>query len=205
MSKRDFIIPFIGLKIGFHTFEFDIEDSFFEDIEYSIIHHGKVHVKLELEKKETMLIGNFIIEGTVNTSCDRCNDPIDVEIDGEYQLIFKLGGENTNDEVLIVLDQDAYEIDVKMNIYELITISLPIKIVHEAGECNPEMLALLDQYVINANDDDDEYFDDDEDFDDEFEDDDYDDDEEDSDDESGDENDDNDDIDPRWSILKNLN
>ncbi|MBI1837579.1 MAG: DUF177 domain-containing protein [Flavobacteriia bacterium] len=198
MSKHEYIIPFVGLKIGFHVFEFEISDAFFDEIEYSIIHSGNVHVRLELEKKETMLVGHYQIEGLVKTGCDRCNDPIEVEIDGEYQMIYKFGGEATDDETLIVLDFEAYELDVKMNIYELISVSLPVRVVHEAGECNPEMLALLEQYVINVNDEeDDDDFDDDDEFD-------EDDDEEDLEDEDGDGND-NDDIDPRWSILKNLN
>lgn len=201
MSKREYIIPFVGLKIGFHTFEFDISDTFFDEIEYSIIESGKVRVNLELEKKETMLIGVFQIEGLVTTSCDRCNDPIEVEIDGEYQIIYKFGGDATDDEALIVLDSEAYELDVKMNIYELITVSLPVRVVHEPGECNPEMLALLEQYVVNAADEDDEEYDDydDDDFDED------DDDFEDEDEDDGDNNKDDDDIDPRWSILKNLN
>lgn len=201
MSKREYIIPFVGLKIGFHTFEFDITDTFFDDIEYSIIQSGKVHVSLRLEKKETMLIGVFQIEGLVTTSCDRCTDPIEVEIDGEYQIIYKFGGDLTDDEALIVLDPEAYELDVKMNLYELISVSLPVRVIHESGECNPEMLTLLEQYVVNANDDDDEDLDDYDD--DDFEDD--DDDFEDEDEDGDDNNIDDDDIDPRWSILKNLN
>lgn len=200
MSKREYIIPFVGLKIGFHEFTYDITDAFFEGIEYSIVHSGNVHVTLQLEKKETMLLGIFQIDGLVTTSCDRCTDPIEVEIDGEYQIIYKFGGDATDDESLIVLDPEAYELDVQMNIYELITVSLPLRVVHSEGGCNPEMLELLDKYVINANDDEDDedYFEDEDDED-------FDDDDDESDDDSEDEDDDNNDIDPRWSVLKNLN
>lgn len=205
MSKSEFVIPFIGLKLGNHVFEYDITDAFFEGIEYSIIHRGNVRVRLELEKKETMLIGIFQLEGIVTKDCDRCTDDIEVEVEGEYQIIYKFGGDASDDEALITLDKDAYEIDVKMNIYELISVSLPLRTIHEKEECNPEMLALLEKYVINSEDDDDDFDYDDEDEDD-FEDEDLDDDDFEDDGEDGsDDNDDNDDIDPRWSILKNLN
>ena len=204
MSKSEFVIPFVGLKLGNHVFEYDITDAFFEGIEYSIIHRGNVHVRLELEKKETMLIGIFQLEGIVTKDCDRCTDDIEVEVDGEYQIIYKFGGDASDDESLITLDQEAYEIDVKMNIYELISVSLPLRTIHEKEECNPEMLALLDKYVINSEDDEDDFdFDDDTDFDDEDLDD--EDDGEDEDQNGSDDKGDNDDIDPRWSILKNLN
>ena len=59
MSRKEYVIPFIGLKTGNHVFEYDLTDAFFEGIEDSIIHRGNVHVKLELEKKETMLVGIY--------------------------------------------------------------------------------------------------------------------------------------------------
>ena len=64
-SLGEYVIPFVGLKTGVHTYEFEIGDAFFEGFEYSIIQKAKVHVKLELEKKETMLIGNYFLNGEV--------------------------------------------------------------------------------------------------------------------------------------------
>ncbi len=192
------MIPFIGLKPGFHDFEFEITDKFFEEIEYSIIHSGNVQVHLTLEKKETMLIGQFTIEGVVNTSCDRCNDPIEVPVKGSYQLIFKFGNEPEFDESLVVLHPDAYEIDLRDNIYEFITVSLPTRVIHPKGECNEEMIALLKEYSGTTQSEEDDEDLDDEDWDeDDWDDDDWDDEEEDD--------DDDDPIDPRWSALKNLN
>ncbi len=191
--KREYIIPFIGLKVGFHDFAYEIRDEFFENIDYSIIHKGTVNVKLVLEKKETMLIGEFEIDGKVFTNCDRCNDPVEVPVKGHYRLIFKFGTEPSDDETLIVLHPDAYEIDLTENIYELITVSLPTRLIHPKGECNQEMLELLNKYTLQNDDEDwdDEDWDDDENWDDE---------------DLEDEDDDDDDpIDPRWSALKNLN
>jgi len=207
MSRREYVIPFIGLKTGSHLFEYDLTDAFFEGIEDSIIHRGNVHVQLTLEKKETMLIGIYQVEGLVTTDCDRCNDPVEVEVEGEYQIVYKIGGgDPSSDEALVVLEKDAFEVDIEMNLYELIAVSLPLRTIHEIEECNPEMIALLEKYVINSLEDDED--------DDDFDDDDFDDDEhfDDEDDFSEEEDEDTDntknnrdDIDPRWSILKNLN
>ena len=205
MSSREFVIPFVGLKTGIHTFQYEITDTFFKEIEGSIIHAGSVQVVLELDKKERMLVGVFQVEGLVTTDCDRCTDPIEVEVSGEYQIIYKFGGDPSENEGLVVLDEQAFELDIKMNIYELIAVALPIRSVHELEDCNPEMIELLSKYMVNSLEDDE---DDDDDFDDEdFDDEDFDDDDDDSDDDSDDDNDTdtNGEIDPRWSILKNLN
>lgn len=178
-TKREYIIPFVGLKIGVHEFEFDITDAFFEEFEYSIVKSGDVKVHLQLDKKETMLVGQFQLEGSVNTECDRCGDPVKIDIDGEYQLIFKFDTEPSDDETLVVLYPEDFEIDLNDHILELINVSLPARSVHESEEdCNEEMMDLLDEYT-NFSDDDEGYDDEDDD-------------------------EDEDDVDPRWAALKGL-
>jgi uncharacterized metal-binding protein YceD (DUF177 family) len=189
-SKREFIIPFVGLRVGFHEFEFEIRDAFFEELEYSIVQKGDAVVKLRLEKKETMLIGEFSVSGSVFTSCDRCNDPVEVPVKGAFRLIYKFGDEQSDDESLIVLPNDTFELDFRQNIYELISVSLPARMVHAKGECNEEMIELLQKYSGRNEEDSEDH---EGDWDDE--------DEEDWD----DEDDDDEPIDPRWSALKNLN
>ncbi len=197
-SNKEFIIPFIGLKVGFHDFNFEIHDSFFEEVEYSIIHKGNVTVSLTLEKKETMLIGEFQIGGTVSASCDRCNDPLDVPVKGSYRLVYKLDNDTSDNESLIVLHPDAYELDVRNNIYELITVSLPARLVHPKGKCNEEMIELIKKYSGQPNDIEVDFNDDDDWDDEDWE-------EEEDEGDEGDEGDDDDPVDPRWSALKNLN
>ena len=206
---NEFLIPFVGLKIGKHLFDFEVGNSFFESMEYSIIEQGNVKVTLELDKKETMMIALFHAEGTINTLCDRCNTPMDLEIDGGYKLIYKFGLEEEEDEMLVVLHPDSYQVDITNPIYELITTQLPLRVLHDEGECDEEMWELIQQHIVNPEDDEDDF--DDEDWDDEDEEWDFDEDEADSDDDDDEdwEDDDEDDkdkpIDPRWAILKNLN
>lgn len=194
-SLKQFIIPFVALKQGSYAFNFEVDDTFFEGLDYSIIHNGDVKVGLILDKKETMLIGHYTINGTVSTNCDRCTDPVELSVEGEYQLIYKYGTEPSDDETLVIIHPDSYELDVASNIYELITVSLPARSIHEEGECNEEMMDKLSEYLLTSEEEDDDF--DDEDFDD--------DDESDLDDEDeDDDNDDNDGTDPRWDVLKNL-
>ena len=180
-ENQKYIIPFVGLKIGKHTFEYSITDSFFELFEYSTVQKGKVKVELLFEKKETMMIGNFTIQGIVETTCDRCNDIMDVEIEGEYQLIYKFDDKESDDESLIIVYPEEYEIDIKNSLLELISVSIPTLHKHPDGKCNEEMISILDEYLLVS---DDELYEDS--------------------DTSTEKNTDEDDIDPRWKALKNL-
>lgn len=145
--NREYIIPFVGLKLGVHEFDFEITDKFFEGFEYSIVKSGNVKVHLSLDKKETMLIGQFQLEGSINAECDRCGDPVSIDIDGDYQLIFKFGNEPSDDETLVVLYPEDFEIDLNDHLLELINVSLPSRILHnKKKECNQEMMDLIDEY-----------------------------------------------------------
>jgi uncharacterized metal-binding protein YceD (DUF177 family) len=139
-------IPFLGLKIGHHTFEFKVEQAFFAEREYSIVHHGNVVVTLQLERKETMLIALYHIDGVVSSACDRCGEPVEVPVKGEYRIVYKFGFEDSGDESLVVLHPDAYMLELDDVFYELITLSLPNRLKHAYGECNPEVLKLLSNY-----------------------------------------------------------
>lgn len=177
-SKRPFVIPFIGLKIGSHDYHFEIDQTFFDEQNYVGIDDAGVAVHLVLEKKETMLIAHFILTGWIQAPCDRCMDPLKFDLNDEYQIIYKFGHEESDDENLVVIHPDSYEIDVKENIYELIMVSMPAKLIHEEGECNEEMMQAVEKYTVNLHDEDDDYEDDD---------------------------DDEDDGQSPWDILKNLN
>ena len=145
--KSDYTIPFAGLKLGHHLFDFEIDDTFFEELDYSLIQKGDIHVSIDLEKKETMLVLLFSIKGSVESECNLCTDPVDFEIKNTFQLIYKFGLEEMDDEAIIVIHPDSYQIDVTQPIYEFITISLPPRIVHEEGECNQEMIDSLNKYL----------------------------------------------------------
>lgn len=208
-STNEFIIPFVGLKIGTHRYEFNIDKSFFEGVEDTLIDDANVLVELAFEKKETMMIAEFSLSGTVNTPCDRCNDPMEVNIHGDYRIVYKFGTEISEDENLIILHPETYELNISAPIYELLVISLPARKIHPEGECNEEVMGLYNKYIVNANepDEDDEWDDDDEDWDenDEDQEENGNDDDEDEEDDDSDETDNDKPIDPRWSVLKNLN
>lgn len=207
MAKSDdnqFIIPFVGLKQGRHEFQYDITDAFFETFEYSIIQNGDVHIDFTLDKKDTMMVGEFQLEGRVMTACDRCNDPVEVPIEGEFRLVYKFGTEEEQDESLVVLYPEEYELHIKDTLLEFINVLLPTRSIHDEGECNEEMLSYLKEYVVNSLDDDDDDFDDGEEYDDD-EDDDFDDfDDEDDDFDEDDDQPSDGPIDPRWAALKNV-
>jgi uncharacterized metal-binding protein YceD (DUF177 family) len=146
---KEFTIPFVGLKIASHHFDFDIDKAFFEYFEYEDFNDAKVDVKVVLEKKTTLLELNFKISGIVNVNCDLTNEPYDQKIKNDFNLVVKFGNEyNDEDTDILVLPHGEYEINIQQYIYELIVLSVPIKRVHPGvkdGTLNSDILKKLEE------------------------------------------------------------
>ena len=142
-----YTIPFVGLKLGQHLFDFSIDKTFFESLPYSLVDNGNLNVKLNLEKKETMLVASFEVKGEVLMPCARCNEEMSQKIKGDLTVYYVFGEEESEDENLIVIPRESYEIDVQQSIYEMITLALPARSAHKKNECNEEMVQLLAKYM----------------------------------------------------------
>ncbi|RAR72561.1 YceD family protein [Flavobacterium aciduliphilum] len=146
---NEFLIPFIGLKLGKHQFEFEIKKSFFDEFEYHEYDDCLVHVKVVLEKKTTMLEIQFKHKGTVLVPCDLTGEMFDLPIKGKLKLVVQFSDEFNNDnEELLILPHGEHQIDLSQYIYEMIVLSVPFKRVHpgiKEGTLQVETLETLSQ------------------------------------------------------------
>jgi uncharacterized protein len=148
---REFEIPYVGLKLGVHKFNFDIDGGFFNHFPGSLIQDCQVKVRVEFEKKETFFIITFFIDGTVNVECDRCLVPFSKSIFGDYTCYVKFAEEpskmNEEPDVLYI-SRDQTIIDLSQLIYEYINLCLPIQKMGcespgNEPQCNKEVLKYL--------------------------------------------------------------
>lgn len=148
-------IVYQGLSQGLHEFEFEIDDKFFEALDYSEIKKGSLTTKVALNKKSSFLELDFEIDGFVELTCDRCLDEYNQQINYEGKLFVKFSErDNELAENVICLSPSEHELDISHYIYESINLSIPLKRVHPKDEngdetCNPEMLEKLNKYIID--------------------------------------------------------
>ncbi len=86
---KEFIIPFVGLKLGKHRFDFKISESFFEYFEYEDFNSVTINLDVLLIKKNTMLEFSLAFEGYVNVNCDITNEPYNQDVSGSFEFIVK--------------------------------------------------------------------------------------------------------------------
>ena len=131
MKQRIYTIPFVGLKEGKYQFKYEIDKKFFEVYQYEDITDAAVKVQLNFIKKSTLLELNFKAKGTVKVACDLTNELFDQPIKAKLNIIVKFGETyNDEDEEILILPHDAYEIDVAQYLYEMIVLALPSKRIH---------------------------------------------------------------------------
>ena len=145
---KAFDIQFVGLKLGKHVYEYEIDYKFFEHFEYDEFNDVNVKIVLNLEKKSTFLELKFLAEGTINVDCDLTNEPFDQAVNTSFDLVVQFGNEYNNEhEAILIIPHAEYEINVAHHIYELIILSLPHKRIHpgvEDGTLDSEILDRLE-------------------------------------------------------------
>ncbi len=190
MEREDtYIVPLKDLELGDHEFHYALDDKFFETVNGPEVQSGQVQADITVRKTLHSFLINFRMEGTVKVLCDRCLNEMDQEISCEESLTVKFGDDKSEeDDKLVVVSEEEGEIDLSWHMYEFIALQIPIRHIHEAGECDEEMAKTLRKHLaIDRN-------------------------EEDSDDDSlasdvsSDESEENSEreIDPRWNALKKL-
>ncbi len=155
-AEKQYIVQFVGLSLGEHKYQFEVNDKFFESLDYSEIKQGNSIVNLNLLKQSSMMILQFEIGGTIKVNCDRCMEEYDLPINGNFKLIVKIGGtpsEEEDDDILTIATNE-HELNLSQYIYEYISLSLPIKRVHPDDKngkstCNKAALKKLEKFLTH--------------------------------------------------------
>lgn len=130
-NLKEYLIPFIGLKIGKHQFDYQVDNTFFAHFDYDEFNDASIKVSVVLEKKSTMLTLEIKHKGTVNVPCDVSGEEFDLDIKGKLNLIVKFGDTyNDEHEELLILPHGEFQVNVAQYIYESIVLSVPLRRIH---------------------------------------------------------------------------
>ena len=149
---NEFLIPFIGLKLGKHQFEYQINKAFFESFDYDEFESADIKVSVVFDKKSTLLELNFKHSGTIHVPCDLTNEMFDFPIKGNLKVIVQFGEEyNDDNDELLILPHGEHEVNISQIIYEMIALSIPFRKVHPGvkdGTLDSEALRKLNELRV---------------------------------------------------------
>lgn len=138
-------IDLLSRELQGQAFEWDIDDSFFSEID-GLVKRGSVHVNAECLSAGT--INKFIVRcvGNVVVPCDRCLADLELRIETEDVLSVKLGDDYSDDGDCVVVPEAEGYLDLAQFIYEFIVLSMPITCQHEPGKCDDAMMQTLSMH-----------------------------------------------------------
>ncbi len=117
------------------TFQWHVGDEFFEAVGGAEIRQGKLDVTLRVKRISETYELTFQLKGEVMVPCDRCLELMAVPVDTAHIVRAKWGEQYEDDgETLTLSDADG-GVDVSWNIYEFAALQIPIRHVHEDGQC----------------------------------------------------------------------
>lgn len=152
-NKRAFEIAFVGLKPGVHEYDYEVDDKFFAEKGDQDFANCRANIKLSLDKKSSFMLLKFEVGGKADVSCDRCGNPLNMEIWDEFNMLVKLVenpdemNEQEEDPDVFYISRTESHIDVSNWIYEFVLLSFPLtkNCGDEIGgpQCNKEVLEKL--------------------------------------------------------------
>lgn len=144
MKKRDFIIPFVGLKEEIHQFEFELDESFFDTADQSLVVAPEIVVNLQFDKTHEPYVLDFNITGSYEGECDRCAANIRIPVSGKFRLFVAFGNIENHDETEVVyISRESHDVDLTEHIHDFAFLSIPM-----VKRCETEAdLALCDERV----------------------------------------------------------
>ncbi|MEM9077169.1 MAG: DUF177 domain-containing protein [Bacteroidota bacterium] len=155
MELKEFFIPFSGLKLGKHKFEYEIDNTFFESFGYQEFKGASVKITAILNKMNNMMELELASNGKVNVDCDVTGEAFDQSITSELKLVVKFGEvfDDENDEILI-LPHGEYQVNISQYVYEMLVLAVPQKRVHPGvldGSLQSEVLDKLEELQPKEN------------------------------------------------------
>ncbi len=97
---NQFVINFTGLKEGEHSFEFDLDNKFFEHFDYNDFNSCHLKAEVNVSKKSNLLEFSFNSKRLINVNCYVSNETFEHLIESQMKLVVKFSSELINDKEL---------------------------------------------------------------------------------------------------------
>lgn len=145
-GQESYIIRLSGLRKESQTFDYQLSDGFFGQLDQDEILGGAVRATVTIIPVGDAFRMQLQVAGCVKIICDRCLDEMEQAVEAADEMIVKIG-RGEDEDGIVYADAQTGELDLSWLLYELIETNLPIVHCHQAGGCNPQMEELLQAHL----------------------------------------------------------
>jgi uncharacterized metal-binding protein YceD (DUF177 family) len=138
-------IDLLSSGLGGKTFEYDLSDDFFAEME-GLVQRGSIHTTVACLSAGSVYKFQIHSVGTIIVPCDRCLSDLELRIETTDDLNVKLGDEYADEGDCVVVPEAEGYLDLAQFIYEFIALSMPLTCCHEPGKCDDAMMQELSRH-----------------------------------------------------------
>ena len=136
MEKLDgYKVDLKGMTSDTVSYHWKADNDFFSAVQGPEIKQGSLDVALRVKRTSGAYELEFQLRGEVEVTCDRCLEPMSQPIDAQATLKVVMGDDYADDGETVTVPQREGTINVAWNIYEFAALQIPLRHVHEDGEC----------------------------------------------------------------------
>lgn len=143
------------------TFEYLLENDYFAKINSPEVQKGILKAMVIVVKKTNLFELKINIDGKVLMPCDRCLDEMEQPIHAKDTIQVKLGDSFSEEGDVVIIPETDGAINIAWFLYEIIVLNIPLKHIHQPGECNKMMVVKLKKHLTHKKIDDEDGLDDD--------------------------------------------
>lgn len=135
-----FDVNLLSIKKNTESFDFQIDDKFFESFDQDIVKKGKLDVHLDLSKTDLMITMNFSISGVINLICDKSLEEFEENLHSDHTIYFKFGDSDLELDInLFQIVSNTININVATHILEFILVQIPFRKIHPKLRAEDEL------------------------------------------------------------------
>ena len=136
MEKVDgYKVDLKGMTSDTVSYHWKADNDFFSAVQGPEIKRGSLDVALRVKRTSGAYELEFQLKGEVEVTCDRCLEPMSQPIDALSTLKVVMGDDYTDDGEVVTIPEKEGTINVAWNVYEFAALQIPLRHVHQDGEC----------------------------------------------------------------------
>lgn len=140
---NEFLISLPALGEGHHELELKADTGFFASRGNAEVTEADVVAYVDIDVRHGSYLIGITCRGWIDIPCDRCLEPMRLEVDEDYDVTVRYGEEYEEKDDIIVIPEDEVNFDLSSLVADTVLLAIPLRHVHPEGECNPDMVKIM--------------------------------------------------------------
>lgn len=143
---KQYIVALPTLAEGRHELELKAGKDLFSDHGGIDVFDADITAYVDIDVRHGAYRIGITCTGWIDVPCDRCLDPMRLDVDEDYDFTLKYGEDYAETDGCITIPESEASFDLAPVVADTVLLGIPLRCVHPEGECNEEMVEIMRQH-----------------------------------------------------------